>query len=579
MAILKNTTIDSQEFLKLPQGTENERSNNTTGNLRFNSETNKIEIYNGFTWKNLDNTLKATSSGDVYKTEIIDNGVSYSVHVFYGNGNFIVSNGGEVEYLIVAGGGGGRLNRSSDPSAEGGGGGAGGVILGKTSVSEQTYSVTVGEGGTGGTTGSNGGNSSIFGLTAIGGGAGGDQSGGTNQGNNGGSGGGGSGLESGGVLNNGGSGTDGQGNDGGYGYGQNDSGTSGGGGGGGSAGENADSSRSGAGGNGLCIGITGYPVLYAGGGGGGSDSRSSEPRGSGGLGGGGRGGEGTGANSTGFGTLPGAPNTGGGGGGCSGNASPGGDGGSGIVVVRYKTDQSYVESSGLFSYNLVFDLDAGDPLSYDYGNTPDQWIDKTGFVTDNGMTDTEFTGRYGGAIVFNGSTSRVGINNWPNQFDRNNEEFSKTWEIIARTFNAGNDTQGIFGHKVGGGCSNYCYGGIKIYEGEWTANWYDHSTYRWLKSGITANFGEWAHVVAAFDANDRKFRIYVNGELENTFNSPTQLTYSGGQNYYELGYDSKNGGKHHLDGEISIARYYDSIALGEVAIKQNFNYFRGRFGL
>jgi len=52
MANLKNTTIDDTGFLKLPTGTSDQRpeQNPRVGAIRFNTETNKIELWNGSSW-------------------------------------------------------------------------------------------------------------------------------------------------------------------------------------------------------------------------------------------------------------------------------------------------------------------------------------------------------------------------------------------------------------------------------------------------------------------------------------------------------------------------------------------------
>lgn len=260
-------------------------------------------------------------------SEVTHNDIQYVVHQYKtaGTAPFVPPEGvTEVEYLIVAGGGGGGANA-------GGGGGAGGLLtnLGGTplTVTQQTYTVTVGAGGTGGPaanpwTGTNGGNSSFAGLTAIGGGRGG---GATSAGLLGGSGGGGG-------YNNalGGAGTAGQGNNGGSGLGNAVNNTTGGGGGGaGSVGSNATSSTiAGNGGSGISNAITGSAVTYAGGGGGGSWT------GTAGTGGTGGGGNGTNSSAT---AASGTANTGsgGGGGGYTSSAGAGGAGGSGIVVIRY----------------------------------------------------------------------------------------------------------------------------------------------------------------------------------------------------------------------------------------------------
>jgi hypothetical protein len=238
------------------------------------------------------------------------------------------SNTLDVEYLIVAGGGGGS-NRHN------GGGGAGGLLMGKTTVSSTSHSVVVGAGGNGApqeilpdrTPGTNGGNSSVFGVTATGGGRA-DTTGGSGGG--------------GGVRNSGALGVSGQGNQGGAGSispSVQSAFAGGGGGGAGSIGSAAgpggtNASRAGDGGDGLLLNISGNGVYYAGGGGGGA-ACDGIAGGLGGLGGGGNGSH-TSAG------QPGQINTGGGGGSggfCGGDNYASGAGGSGIVIIRYRGPQ------------------------------------------------------------------------------------------------------------------------------------------------------------------------------------------------------------------------------------------------
>ena len=92
------------------------------------------------------------------------------------SGTLKVTDSGTVDVLIVGGGGGGGANPDLDKSPnQGGAGGGGGGVIYKTSfpvsASQTPYKVVVGDGGG---IGENGGNSSVFGLTAYGGGAGAD---------------------------------------------------------------------------------------------------------------------------------------------------------------------------------------------------------------------------------------------------------------------------------------------------------------------------------------------------------------------------------------------------------------------
>ena len=236
----------------------------------------------------------------------------------------------QVEILVVAGGGGGGCNN-------GGGGGGGGVVYNNSYpvTPGQTYTVTVGAGGTPNTSssgftsqGNTGSNSQFGNLTAIGGGGGGGQGGpgAGGDGKTGGSGGGTGNMNSGGGTV--GFGTAGQGFNGGLAAAGSYSQAAGGGG----AGQlgfsfGGGTAAAGAGGSGLQFGISGTPTYYAGGGGGAS-SPGSAGQGAGGIGGGGAGVAGNGVSGT--------ANTGGGGGGCT-NAATGGTGGTGIVLIRYTT--------------------------------------------------------------------------------------------------------------------------------------------------------------------------------------------------------------------------------------------------
>ena len=296
---------------------------------------------------------------------IITTSGDYIIHTFLASGSFIPPKFVEyVEALIVGGGGGGDNGYSSGSFAYtgggGGGGGGGGVVrLFYSPISQSTipYTVTVGSGGSGSTLqirGSNGGDSIFNGATARGGGLGAgwrtSDSGG--RGSDGGSGGGGyygapyPGLSTGSTIGIDNSGTY-FGNNGvvaglnlGIRY-------SGGGGGAQSSGYLYQ------GGDGIDDNILGVNYKWGGGGGGVNyDVNASAPSGGGGGGNGGEGqggvgstnnGGGGGINSGGVGAQNGGfggANTGGGGGGGRLSAT-GGNGGSGIVVIRYRTTNSF----------------------------------------------------------------------------------------------------------------------------------------------------------------------------------------------------------------------------------------------
>lgn len=269
-------------------------SSPSAGDLWLNTTNNQLRIYNGTAWDFVKQQAAVAATGGTVTTS-----GGYKIHTFTSSGTFSVSSAGEVEYFIIAGGGGGNHNTGTPSFA---GGGAGGVVVGSAIVSNTSYSITVGAGGS---PRSNGSNSSALGATtAIGGGRGGD--GGGQAGASGGSGGGQGGSGGGGSPNNA-PGTAGQGNAGGSGTFGPGLDAAGGGGGYSSVGQNASGSTPGNGGLGYSNSWTGTEIKYAGGGG-----RTDQ---------GYRGGY--------LGSPSGSANSG------SGGAGTQGSGGSGIVVIRY----------------------------------------------------------------------------------------------------------------------------------------------------------------------------------------------------------------------------------------------------
>ena len=356
MATLKNTSIQDTGNLTLPAGSTEQRPTTATGQMRFNTSTGKVELYNSNAWVPLMTQGIQASGGDsVY--DIDSDGTTYRVHVFTSaNSTFTVTKGGNIDYLIVGGGGAGGFGDRV------GGGGAGGFITGSTTVTTQNYAISIGAGGVGPDgdgRGTNGSNTTAFGLTALGGGGGGNSSNTSTTGPAGKDGASGGGAGNGSAYSSGvsttmaaGNGTSGQGNAGGTSVYTPDYG----GGGGGGAGEIGGSFPggsgvlSGKGGDGILTNITGFPTYYAGGAAGRYYNQT--PLGNyGGFGGGGI---------SFSGTSPGIPNTGGGG---SGNE----DGGSGIVIVRYPLSRESLSENNIpkiVTNGLMLEYDFSNPYVY-----------------------------------------------------------------------------------------------------------------------------------------------------------------------------------------------------------------------
>jgi hypothetical protein len=297
---------------------------NVTGKVKSNVTEKEIET---------DPAPVYTAATGGTTEEYDDGGKRYKSHTFTSNGTFEVTTAGngdrnQVDYLIIGGGGsgGGRIA---------GGGGAGEYVASFLTVTAQSYSITIGSGGTAPTTdvnGASGANSTAFSKTALGGGGGGTVS---SNGLNGGSGGGGGESGNNSTTTSGGTSTssDGVGFAGGTGIGIASNAVGGGGGGASEVGANATLSNGGKGGDGLANLLrTGSNETRAGGGGGGANSTATSA-GAGGTGGGGTGGRLSAATNA----TANTGSAGGGAGNIDANATYiAGNGAGGILIARYE---------------------------------------------------------------------------------------------------------------------------------------------------------------------------------------------------------------------------------------------------
>lgn len=290
-----------------------------------------------------------SASNSITPTNItVSGGTQYSDSTYYyrkftGNGTLAVNNGTLNMDVLVVGGGGSSGNGTNVCA----GGGAGGLVYETSkSISAGSYSVTIGAGGAAGSSFDRGLDTTIFNITAVGGGRGGNES---VAAQNGGSGGG--AVWSNATTQTPGSSTQnstysGFGNRGGYAAASGVYGSGGGGGAGAVGGDGG--SNGGAGGIGKyyddfgSVTSSGHFInshyYFAGGGGGGAWVAGNADA-QGGYGGGGKGSFNGGSSTA---ATGGTANTGGGGGGPGvGATNSATNGGSGIVIVRYlKSDAS-----------------------------------------------------------------------------------------------------------------------------------------------------------------------------------------------------------------------------------------------
>lgn len=190
------------------------------------------------------------------------------------------------------------------------------------------------------------------------------------------------------------------------------------------------------------------------------------------------------------------------------------------------------------------------------------------------VTNTSFDNN--GFLYFNGTNNKI-EGSWPSEYSVADNTTPRTWEIVVKPTST-QSTSGLWGHKVGTGCSYFCNGGLFIWSGNYAFNWYDNVSYQFLDSGIAATSNQYVHVVGTY-GSDSKPRIYVNGELKATFGTTTNLNYGGSMAVYDIGWNSKDGGQHYFNGEIPIVRFYKGTALSPSEVQQNYKAYKRRFNI
>ena len=176
-----NNVVDNNRrgtFQKLNPGVyttaQRDALSKSEGDVIYNSDEQVLQVWNGSEWRSLGGSARMTGFSGEREIWYAD---GYLYASWLSSGTVTVDGFGDVEVVVQAGGGGGGAGRAA------GGGGAGGNVKQTVAVSPGTYTVTVGSGGNAmppwpgwgigatGQTAQRGGNSSIFGITANGGGA------------------------------------------------------------------------------------------------------------------------------------------------------------------------------------------------------------------------------------------------------------------------------------------------------------------------------------------------------------------------------------------------------------------------
>jgi len=215
--------------------------------------------------------------------------------------------------------------------------------------------------------------------------------------------------------------------------------------------------------------------------------------------------------------------------------------------------------------NQALSLDAGNPASYP--GTGSTWTDTVGGIPFTLVNAPAYNSANGGYIQFNPSSGQYG-------YSTTNLGTLAAWSIEAWHYYDGTNTSSgpnIFTeYQYGGGTINLGLGSNSA-DTDLAVWWYGggfHTT-----APYTLTPGNWYQIVGTFDGTTLK--LYVNNTLVRTATEPP-----GGAANPAIGYGLMTrwdpGGL--WGGRLAIVNLYN-LALTDVEISQNFNYYRSRFGI
>ena len=216
---------------------------------------------------------------------------------------------------------------------------------------------------------------------------------------------------------------------------------------------------------------------------------------------------------------------------------------------------------------LVLALDAADKNSY--SGTGTTWKDLSGNAYNGSLnTGPLFSSTNGGSIAFDGTTVGQEVNIGTKTI---NFASGGTFEIWTKIDNV-NRNQGFFSMNPGATYINFYSPGATNQKMRWEVIGNSANAFNAINSLTTLQNNVWYHVVGNFDPSGGSTRIYINGSLDNSQSSYTNVPSSVTSQIIIGSY----GGI--LDGNIAVAKIYNRV-LSTSEVAQNYQTTKTRFGL
>ena len=232
----------------------------------------------------------------------------------------------------------------------------------------------------------------------------------------------------------------------------------------------------------------------------------------------------------------------------------------------YSTSWNSISQVPLVTSGLVLSLDAGNTVSYPGSGTT--WTDLSGNSNNGTLTNgPTFTNTSGGVIVFDGIDDFVNLGTGYTSMQTQTPTLGlwyKQTSITSYHGVCGWCTWGTGGGFLIDSSGNNNTPTLNIGNGSWASQ---------MASTSSLGANTWAYVVGTYDGS--VLRLYVNGELKNSQNLVTSIGYS--SKGFAIGRYYGNS-PNSFTGQVGLVHMYNR-ALSASEILQNFNAFRGRYGI
>jgi len=228
----------------------------------------------------------------------------------------------------------------------------------------------------------------------------------------------------------------------------------------------------------------------------------------------------------------------------------------------------------LVTTGLSMYLDAADLLSYP--GTGTVWSDISGNGNNGTLVSSPtYSSSNGGYFTFNGTSQYVGLPYNATTLTFSSKNFTLDCWIYLTAY-----SRGFSGYYAAALFSNVWLqwgisGTISSYY-----NTYIYANAGAVNNGVSYSFAlnTWYNLTMTYATGTGTWTMYVNGYAIGSFVGATTWT-EGSSNPYYIGNNPQTGYNYYFPGYISNFKAYNNITLSATQIGQNFNAYRGRYGI